>query len=185
MIIKKAQKNSSMSKSTTGFTLVEMIIYIAIMTIITTALMRSLVVVFNSNRASFADTNIRNSAYSAMENMIREIRSSQSIDKVNSTLYPSQSGILQLNQVDSAGNPYIVRFSTSSNLSLNFSEGSTTASLLGPITLNGTKVMNLRFTPINTGNSQAVRIEMNLSATVNGQTKSQWFYSTVILRDSY
>lgn len=168
-----------------GFTLVEMIIYLAIMTVITIALIRSLVIVLNSNRASFADSNIRNSAYSAMENMVREIRGSQSIDTVNSVLYPSQTGILQLNQVDTSGNPYIVRFSTSSSLALNFSEGSTTPALAGPITLNGTKVMNLIFTKINTGNSQAVRIQMNLSATVNGQTRTQWFYDTVILRDSY
>ena len=173
------------NKNMHGFTLVEMIIYLAIMTVVTIAMVRALVVVFSSNRASFADSNIRNSAYSAMENMIREIRGSQSIDVVNSVLYPSQTGILQLNQVDASGNPYIVRFSTSSNLSLNLSEGSTSVSLIGPITSNGTKVMNLIFTPINTGNSQAVRIQMNLSATANGQTKSQWFYSTVILRDSY
>lgn len=178
-------KNLKINKKNSGFTLVEMIIYIAIMTVITIALVRSLMVVFNSNRASFADSNIRNSAYSAMENMIREIRGSQSIDMVNSVLYPSQAGILQLNQVDTNGNPYIVRFSTSSLLALNFSEGSTTVSLVGPITLNGTKVMNLIFTPINTGNSQAIRIAMNLSATVNGQTRNQWFYDTVILRDSY
>lgn len=172
-------------KNKNGFTLVEMVIYLAIMIVITIALVRSLVIVFNSNRTSFADSNLRNSAYSAMENMVREIRGSQSIDTVNSVLYPSQTGALQLNQVDASGNPYIVRFFTSSSLALNMSEGSTTASLVGPITLNGTKVMNLIFTPINTGNSQAVRIQMNLSATANGITKTDWFYDTVILRDSY
>jgi len=177
----RVKKNRNMQ----GFTLVEMIMYLAIMTVVTIAMVRALVVVFSSNRASFADSNIRNSAYSAMENMIREIRGSQSIDMASSVLYPSQTGILQLNQVDAAGNPYIVRFSTSSNLSLSLSEGSTTPSFVGPITLNGTKVMNLIFTPINTGHSQAVRIQMNLTASANGQTKSQWFYSTVILRDSY
>ncbi len=168
-----------------GFTLVEMLIYLVIMTVIMVALVRSLVIVFSSNRASFVDSNLRNSAYSAMENMIREIRGSQSIDAVNSVLYPSQSGVLQLNQVDASGNPYIVRFSISSSLALNLSEGSAAPALVGPITSNGTKVINLSFAKINTGNSQAVRIQIGLSATVNGQTKSQQFYGTVILRDSY
>jgi len=168
-----------------GFTLVEMIIYLAIMTVITVALVRSLVVVFASNRASFADSNIRNSAYSAMENMVREIRGSQSIDTVNSVLYPSQSGVLQLNQVDASGNPYIVKFATTSSLALGMSKGSTTPAFVGPITANGTKVLNLIFTPINTGRSQAVRIQMNLSASANGLTKTQWFYDTAVLRDSY
>src|ERR1035437_162291 len=89
-----------------AFTLVEMIIYIGIMSIITIALTQSLVLVFKSNRVSFADANIRNSAYSAMEAMIREIRSSQSVDMASSVLYPSSTGILQLNQIDSSGNPY-------------------------------------------------------------------------------
>lgn len=172
-------------KDNRGFTLVEMIIYLAIMTVITLALVQSLVVVFNSNSTSFADSNLRNSAYSAMEYMIREIRGAQSIDMVNSVLYPSSSGILQLNLVDGSGNPYVVKFSTSSASALNFSQGSTTASFVGPVTLNGTKVTSLIFTPINTGNSQAVRIQMNLSASANGMTKTNWFYDTVILRDSY
>ena len=168
-----------------GFTLVEMLLYLALMTIITIALVRALVVVFSSNQTSFADSNIRNSAYSAMENMIREIRSSESIDTADSALYPSAAGVLELNQVDASGNPYLVKFATSSAGTLDFFEGSTTPALVGPITTNGTKVTSLVFTPINTGNSQAVQIQMNLQSTVNGLTKNQAFYDTIILRDSY
>lgn len=168
-----------------GFTLVEMLIYLFIMTIISIALIQSLIIVFKSNRASFADANIRNSAYSAMEAMIREIRASQTIDAANSILYPSSAGVLQLDQIDSSGNPYIVKFATSSAQTLNLYEGSTTPTFVGPLTLNGTKVLALIFNSINTGNSQAVRIQLELGATVNGISESQWFYSTIILRGSY
>jgi type II secretory pathway pseudopilin PulG len=168
-----------------GFTLVEMVIYLAMMVVITVALIRSLVVVFASNRASFADSNIRNSAYSAMESMIEQIRASQSIDMVDSVLAPSQSGVLELNQVDNVGNPYLTKFSTSSAGALNLSQGSTTPSLVGPVTYNGTKVTSLMFTPINTGDSQSVRIQMQLTATQNNQIKTMWFYDTIVLRDSY
>lgn len=172
-------------KKHSGFTLVEMIMYIGIMTIITIALTQSLVIVFKSNRLSFVDANIRNSAYGAMEAMIREIRSSQSVDTVTSVLYPSTNGVLQLNQIDSLGNPFIVKFATSSTGALNISQGSTTPTLLGPITSGGTRVTSLIFNKIDTGHSQAVRIQMQVAATVDGKTRSEWFYSTVILRGSY
>lgn len=165
--------------------MIEMLIYVLIITIIGTALIQSLVVVFKSNRSSFADSNLRNSAYAAIEAMERQIRASQSVDTANSTLYPSAAGVLQLNQLDASGNPYVVKFATSSSQTLNYSGGSTTPSLIGPVTLYGTKVNKLIFTKISTGNSQAVRIQLNLSATANGQTSTEWFYSTAILRGSY
>jgi len=161
-----------------GFTLIEMLVYISIMTVITLVLTQSLTVVLKSNRASFSDSNLRNSAYSAMEIMIREIRLSQSIASCSGSL-------LQLNQVDSSGNPRVVRFSTSTDQALNYYVGSTTPAYVGPLTSSGTKVLNLTFTPITTASSVAVRIQMQLSTSINGQTGNEWFYSTVVLRGSY
>ncbi|MBU6370675.1 MAG: prepilin-type N-terminal cleavage/methylation domain-containing protein [Patescibacteria group bacterium] len=168
-----------------GFTLVEMVIYLALMTAISIVLVRSLVLVFNSNRAAFAEMNLRNAAYSAMENMVREIRGSISIDSADSTLYPSQAGILALNQTDGNGNPIVVEFATSSSGALDISRGAAPPALVGPVTGNGAQVAALVFTPITTKNSTAVRIALELSASVNGATQTQWFYDTAILRNSY
>jgi len=172
-------------KNNTGFTLVEMLIYLAIMVVVAVALIQSYIVVFKSNRSSFAENNLRNAGYGAMEAMEDQIRLSQSVDVAHSTLYPSSAGVLQLNQVDASGNGYIVKFATSTTQTLSESAGSTTPALLGPITTNGATVLFLRFSPINTGNSQAVRIELELSATANGVTKNEWFYDTAVLRGSY
>jgi Tfp pilus assembly protein PilE len=172
-------------RAKSGFTLVEMIIYLFIMTIISIAIMQSIVIVLKSNRVSFADANLRNSGYSAMETMVQQIRASKSVDTTNSILYPSSAGALQLNQLDAIGNSYVVKFATSSGQTLGLYEGSTTPSLVGPLTLSGTKVIGLIFNLINTGNSEAVRIQLNLSATVNGVSENEWFYDTIILRGSY
>jgi len=156
-----------------GFTLVEMLIYVALMTVITLIIVQSLIVVLKSNRGSFAEVNLRNSGYSAMEGMIREIYSSDSIATTS-------AGILQMGQGTN-----IVKFATSSSLVLNFYEGTGTPVLVGPLTSKGISVKSLIFTKINTGKSLAVRIQMKLETVVNAQTKSEWFYSTAILRGSY
>lgn len=163
-------------KNNSGFTLVEMIIYLALMTIITITMVQSLVVVLKSNRDSFADLNLRNSGYSAMEGILREIYSSDSIT--------TTTNVLQMNQGTT-----IVKFATSSSASasttLYLYQGVGTPVSVGPLTSKGVNVKNLIFTKINTGNSLAVRIQMKLETTVNGITKSAWFYSTGILRGSY
>jgi type II secretory pathway pseudopilin PulG len=169
------------NKTKTGFTLVEMLVYIALMTTITLVLVQSLVTVLKSNRSSFADINLRNAGYSAMEAMIREIHSSATIDS------PSASGnILQMEQGSSSANT-VVEFATTSNNVLNFYQGPNLSaiSLIGPLTAKSITIKNLTFTKINTGNSLAIKIQMQLSTTVNGITKSETFYDTAILRGSY
>jgi len=165
-------------KNTQGFTLVEMMIYLALMTVIAVVIVQSIVVVLKSNRSGFAESNLRNAAYSAFEGMVREIHASDSI-------IIASSGLLQLNQSNPTVN--VVQFSTSSDARLNLSDGGSTSTLsyLGPLISKDVVVKSLIFTPINTGKSQAIRIQMNLTTTVDGQTKSEWFYDTAILKGSY
>ncbi|MFA5651769.1 MAG: prepilin-type N-terminal cleavage/methylation domain-containing protein [Candidatus Paceibacterota bacterium] len=160
-----------------GFTLVEMMIYVALMTIITLVVVQSLIVVLKSNRTSFAEINLRNAGYSAMESMLREIYASDSIT--------TASGILQMNQGTN-----IVKFATSTlssaSTTLYFYEGvGTPVPTIGPLTSKSVLVKSLTFTKISTGKSYAVKIQMGLETTVNGITKSETFQSTAILRGSY
>ena len=168
IISKKYNKNKA-------FTLIEMIIYISLMTIISLIMVEALMIVLRSNKTSFTEINIRNSGYGAMEGMLREIYSSESIDEIS-------NGVLQMKQNSDTN---IVRFATSSASALNFYEGAGTPILVGPLTSKGILVKNLIFTKIDTGKSLAIRIQMELEAEVNGITKNEWFYSTGILRGSY
>ncbi len=165
-------------KKIQGFTLVEMMIYLALMTIIAVVIVQSIVIVLKSNRKGFAESNLRNAAYSALEAIVRELHASDSI-------IIATDGLLQLNQTNPIVN--IVQFSTSSDARLNLFEGGSTSTLsyLGPLISKDVIVKSLIFFPINTGKSQAVKIQMNLTTTVDGQTKSEWFYDTAILKGSY
>ena len=160
-------------KKNRGFTLVEMTIYVGLMATLTLAITQSLIVVLKSNRGSFAEVNLRNSGYGAMEGMLREIHSSDGITS------PSATGsILQMTQGTTT-----VKFATSSSVSpLYFYEGPATT---GPLTSKNISVKSLTFSKISTGKSLAVRIQMKLETTVNNVTKSEWFYGTGILRGSY
>ena len=159
-----------------GFTLVEMMIYVALMTIITLVVVQSLIVVLKSNRTSFAEINLRNAGYSAMEGMLREIYASDSIT--------TASGILQMNRGTN-----IVKFATSTgsaSTTLYYYKGtSEPLPPVGPLTSKNIIVKSLIFTKISTGKSYAVKIQMGLETTVNGITKSETFQSTAILRGSY
>lgn len=168
----KFKKNN---KDKNGFTLVEMLVYLAIMIVITLVITQSLMVVLKSNRDSFAEISLRNAGYSAMEEMLREIHLSESIDQAS-------GGILQIKQ---NGGTNIIKFATSSNLVLNLYEGQGASVLIGPLTSKDVIVKNLIFTPINTGKSLAVRIQIQLETAVEGKARDEWFYSTGILRGSY
>ena len=130
------------NQNNNGFTLIEMMIYLSLMTLITLVVIQSMVVVLRSNRNSFADTNIRNAGYGAMEGMVREIRASDSIATTS-------DGVLIMNQSNPTAN--IVQFSISSDSELNFYGGISTSTmvLIGPLTPKDVLVKNLIFTPIN------------------------------------
>ena len=168
-------RNSMSILRQSAFTLIEMLIYVSLMALISLIVAQSVVIVLKSNKDAFAEINIRNSGYSAMEGMLREIYLSESIDQVS-------SGILQMKQNNGTD---IVKFATSSNSVLYFYKGTITPILIGPLTSKNVSVRNLIFTKINTGKSFAVRIQMELQTNVNNQAKNEWFYGTAILRGSY
>jgi prepilin-type N-terminal cleavage/methylation domain-containing protein len=166
-----------------GFTLVEMLVYLAIMVVITLALVQSIIVVVKSNKQSFVVNNIKNSAISILEKMTREIRDASSIDVVNS-VFGTSTGILQLNTTDSSGNAKTTQFYLQSN-NLMVTSSSSLGVLTGPLNSNGAKVLSVNFTPISTAHSSAVKIVMTIEGTNQGLTKDVNFYSTAILRGSY
>ena len=170
-------------KNNKGFSLVEIIIYLAIMVVIALAVVQSIILVVKSNKQSFVSNNIKNSAVSALEEMTRDIRNATSIDLASSTL-KAANGRLQLNSTDTFGNQKVTTFYLRSNV-LMINASSSSGVLAGPITFSGTKVLSLKFIPITTQSSSAVKIEMVIESNNQGVVEDQNFYSTTILRGSY
>lgn len=153
-----------------GYSIFEVIIYLAIFSVISIVVTRSFIVILSSFNTTSVNRNLTDSGTIAMERMTREIRQSQSIN-ASST---STSLIL-----DSSGNT--ISF-VGENNDLNFYDSGT---LQGNLLNNNVTLSGINFRRITQGSVQAVKIEMVLQYSEGSITKSVNFYNTVVLRDSY
>lgn len=162
-----------------GYTLIEMIIYIAILALISALVINSLAIMIGSFGEARMLSKINSSAETAMERMSREIRSAYDVDQVASVLN-SHPGDLTINiQPDPLET---ARFYLESGM-LKVSENGATGE---PLTSSGLTVSNLIFRLITSGTvSKAVKIEMEIQGTRGNRQFSEKFYNTIILRGSY
>lgn len=161
-------------KNQKGFSFVEMIVYLSLMTVITLVIVQSIVIVLKSNKESFNSNMIENSAVSVLERVKRESRRAKSIDVENSNL---ANGILQFNILleDEATSTSKVMLNGGS---VDVYEGGIFS---GPLTSSGAEVSFLSFKQIKTEKSEAIKTII----TVKSGEKVETFYSTEILRGSY
>ncbi|MCX6731799.1 MAG: hypothetical protein NTX55_02305 [Candidatus Parcubacteria bacterium] len=159
-------------KTKNGFTLIETILYSAIIAVASIYIIGSILTLTKI----FGDIRLRNSinvsARTAIERMVREIRSAESINPAS--VFDSHPGYLKLNTLDGSGNPSSIEFFLDGT-SLMVREGTSQPENL---TNSNVSVSNLIFRQISVAvDSRAVRIEMEIS--------SEKFYDTAILRKNY
>lgn len=163
-----------------GFSLVELIIYIALLATFSVAMVNTLLILTKSWTTVKISKNIAISATSALERVSREVRNAYNINTSQST-FGGTSGELTLNTQDLSGVDSSVNFSLDSGV-LKVQRDSGTADNL---TLASTPVTALSFYRIVSGESEAVRIQLTLQMTYRGQTSTQTFYTTTSLRGGY
>lgn len=163
-----------------GYSLVEIVVYLAIFTSLSVLVINSFIVVASSFSTTRTNRDLLESGSTSIERIAREIRQATSVDIVNSTL-GSSPGVLQLNSVDSSGNTVLIKFSVS-NGALNLYEAGT---LVGNILGQNITVNSLIFRRISTTNGEAVKIEMRLTDSTSKNSESANFYDTIILRGRY
>jgi len=163
------------TKKGKGFSLVEMVIYLSIMTVITLVIVQSIVIILRSNKQSFNNNVIENSAVSVLERIKRETRRAREVDLLNSNL---SLGQLQMNVFEEDGNLSTAKIVLDEHGKVEVYEGGT---LMGPLTVSGATVTTLSFTLIQTEKSEAIRTTL----VIKSGDKTGTFYSTEILRGSY
>lgn len=155
-----------------GFSLIEMVIYIAIAAGILTASVNSASSLMKSFNGARIASKINNSAEAAMERMTREIRTAYGIN--SSSVLGSSPGRLKLDTYDAFGATTTIDFYLSNGV-LMVAEGEGAGN---PLTLDGISVSNLVFRQItNATASKAVKIETTI--------QEKKFYDTAVLRGSY
>lgn len=164
-----------------GFSLIEIIIYIAILAVISVLVVETIVgasEVFGKARVKRALTL---EGRSAMERMMREIRLATSVDTVGS-VFGGHPGRLKLNTVvSSSDSTPTVREFLISGKNVVLREGSQDISLL-----SSASTTNLVFRYIQSGDtSEAIKIELGIEDGAGRNFIHANFYSTAVLRGSY
>ncbi len=151
-----------------GYSLLELLIYIALFAVISIVLVRSLIVVMRTYASAQANRRLQNNGELIMERITREVRDAESI---SSGTFGTNPGVLALSGED--GN---TTFSVVSDAVQVNDDGT-----IGALSTNKVSVTSLVFRRITTPVGEGVKIELTLT-TANAVIKSASFYSTALLR---
>ncbi|MDO8569948.1 MAG: prepilin-type N-terminal cleavage/methylation domain-containing protein [bacterium] len=160
-----------------GFSLVEMLIYIAILVLMLTVIMNVVVSVIRSGRIIKSLRNVENSAIVSIERLTRELRQAESINVGLSTLN-SNPGRLVLESTDDIGTPRTVEFYLFEDRILLKENGVD----IGALTQMDARVSNLIFYRFSDPNSEGIRTEMTIESGTSTHYRSEKFYSSALLR---
>lgn len=163
-----------------GFTLVEMIIYIAFFAMLSILAIEGTIVVMKSFYTLRLNQSVNESATVAMERMSREIRNAYDVDTAQSTL-GTNPGRLTLKTKDSFGANTTIEFYVDGANQLNLKVGGIDN---GSLLTKTVTLTNLVFRSITTPNSKAIKIEATLRDSRSTSAQTSKFYDTIVLRGS-
>ena len=176
-----AHKNDNKTQSDTemGFSLVEMILYIAILSILMSTLTLTATSLLRTFAHMGAMEEVAHAGVVSLERITRELRFANSVDTGASTL-DSHPGILVLNTENTAGSDTTMTLSLSGG-QLILTEGGGEAI---PLTHGSVTVSNLVFTHVVGTETEAVRVEMTTEKVIRTATTSKQFRTFVVLDKS-
>lgn len=161
-----------------GFSLVEMIIYLAILTVVTIFLVNGI----SALTKSYADIRlakaVSSSAGVALQRIVHETRQATSFDLGQST-FGSNPGQLTLVTTNGSGATSTVRFFVSNGL-LRVSVAGVDQ---GPLTLSGASVTNFTLSLLQNSISNGVRITLTVQSSFGNKTRTETFYTTAVTRN--
>ncbi len=161
-----------------GFSLIEMLVYIALITVIFLFIINMILSFTGSYKDITALRVADRSGMDAMERMTREIRNATSVTPAQS-FFGSSPGILTIVQTSSG-----VSTTTKFYLQNEVLRVDVNGVYSGPLTLTRAQVTNLTFNLLTSTSSQAVKIDMILNGTSGNVTKTKAYHSTIILKGS-
>jgi type II secretory pathway pseudopilin PulG len=159
-----------------GYSLVEMLIYVAILSIITFVLANTVLSFTRSYRDLASLRIVDHSGIDAMERMTRDIRASYAVDTANSILGTSPGVLTLLSTING------VTKTTKFYLNNGVIKVDVNGSYFGPLTLQKATINNLVFNVLDSGISKAVKVDMTVSAALGTTTKTKKYHSTIILK---
>lgn len=160
-----------------GFSLIEMLVYIAVLILMLAIIIDVVLSVVRSQRIIQSVMSIDNSAILGIERIEREVRQSDSVDIATSILSVNP-GKLVLKSTDESGNPRTVEFGLSSGR-LMFKENGIEE---GALTEARAEVTSLIFRRFASSTIEGIRVEMTIESGTSTNYRTETFYSTSIVR---
>lgn len=164
------------SNTTRGYSLIELVIYIALFVTISLVVMQSLIAITKTYAAARTYRTLQQNGELVIERLTREIRQASSISPAGSVL-GSSPGVLALGGEEADATPY--------TLSVGVTNGVVTLTknvTATPLSSDEVSVDELIFWHVDTLTEDAVRIQLTLSTT-RIPIVSSTFNATVILRE--
>lgn len=162
-----------------GFSLLEMLIYISILTLMLVTTVNVLFSFSDSYHYFVLDRRVNSTAAAILERVVREVRSSVSID-IGASTFDVHPGMLTLNALDQTGDPVVRAFSLQGGV-LTLSENGI---VLGPLSSESVEITRLLFTRVASGIAEGVRIELTVRASRNTTKREATFLTFVMSRGS-
>jgi type II secretory pathway pseudopilin PulG len=158
-----------------GFTLVEILVYIALFVLMASAAVASLLAFSDSFKAYRAEKILTEQVRSAYERMVADMRNAVTVDRTSSTFDVSPSTLL-------LEYPGFDREYTLLGGAIVVSEnGGAATAVTGP----GVVVDSFTVTHFDMVTTELLRVVVTASATVGGTTVTETYYSSSVLRGSY
>ncbi len=173
------RKNSLKTKK--GFSLVETLVYLALLVLMLLGVVNTLTALVSSYRKVSAVRAIETSAINSMDRILRETKDATGIDSALSS-FNVTSGALALYGLDANGSSTPMKFALSGGRIVLYENNIS----LGPITSEDVNVTSLVFRQYSTTTSSAIKVEMimtNVASSSFAITKN--FYGTAVLRGTY
>jgi hypothetical protein len=167
-------------KRNKGSSLLETVIYSALLAILTITTVAGLLTLNNSLQSIVLGRIVDDASQEVMEKIIREIRFADSVNTIESALSVNPS-VLVLNSTDTGGSHVKVEFSINSG-TLEFKRDGV---LVGPLTPVQVTIDEILFDHIITPESEAVKVSLVLQASRATVFIEKTFNTTVLLRGSY
>lgn len=179
MSYNNATMKQGSNRTVDGFSLVETLLVLALLTVGLLTITQTLLAVTRSFASFRAAGRISQDGSGALGRMVREARGAQSID--SSSVLNAHPGKLVLTAVTASGTPRVAEFYLDSGRLMLKEDGV----VIGALTGTKTTLENLIFRSVDTGRSTGVKIEFTLSSGAGGGARSENFYASTVLRDSY
>lgn len=170
------------NKNKKGFSLIEIAVYLGIFSVILVSSLNAVFTVLKTYNTFQVMKIMRNDAEVALERLTKEIKLANDIN-ISQTVLDANPGTLFLNSVDQISeNPKTVEFFLDGG-ALIMKENRGYEKFL---TSSSTIISNLIFRKIqNDSTSQAIKIEIAVVSKKGKAEKSENFYATAILKNSY